>query len=253
MQDAIQEDRYAALKLGELAALVRQGHTEAFRPIVQRSNQRLFRVARAVLRNDADAEDALQEAYINAFRHIDDFRGNAELTTWLTRIVLNECYRRQRRAHVTVDLQELDSSDFGTQAPPISTNQTMDDPCRCTARAQLRELLEREVTALPDPFRVVFVLRDIEQCSVQETAEALDIPPATVKTRLFRARRLLRRTLGPQLSAGLGGTFPFLGTRCATLTDAVMDRVATLTDSGPQCRPGATPAPAVRLTPRPRC
>lgn len=229
---------YSSKSLAELAELTQQGQGEAFGYIVERCNQRLFRVARAVLKQDSDAEDALQDAYVNAFRCIDSFRGEAEVTAWLTRIVLNECYRRLRNPHPTVDIDQLDATESWARAQPFPPRHCMDDPCTCAARTQIRELIEQSVTALPDAFRVVFVLREIEQCSVQETAELLEIRPETVKTRLFRARRLLRHSLQGKLSSALADAFPFLGTRCTRLRDSVMARLAELPAAG-QPRPCA--------------
>lgn len=229
MLERAETDQYASRSLAELARLAQQGQREAFRHIVERCNQRLYRAARSVLKQDADAQDALQEAYVNAFRHIDSFRGDAELTTWLTRIVLNECYHHLRGTHAaTVDIEQLDTVEAQSPAHSFSPRHDMEDPCNSAARAQIRELIEQSVSALPEAFRAVFMLRDIEQCSVQETADALDIRPETVKTRLFRARRLLRHSLQAQLSSSLADAFPFLGTRCATLTERVMARLAAL-------------------------
>ncbi|HET8899187.1 MAG TPA: RNA polymerase sigma factor [Rhodanobacteraceae bacterium] len=216
---------YANASLNELATLARSGQREAFRHIIQRCNQRLFRVARAVLNDDNEAEDALQETYANAFRHIDQFRGEAELSTWLTRIALNECHRRLRARHPTVDIDTIEAIEETATILPFPPRFGMEDPANIAARGQYRGLIEHAVAALPEPFRLVFMLRDVEECSVEETAHALDIRPETVKTRLFRARRLLREALSEQLTASLGEAFPFLGTRCARLTDAVMARI----------------------------
>ncbi|MCK9537955.1 RNA polymerase sigma factor [Dokdonella sp.] len=218
---------FAGKTLAELAELTRRGETEAFRHIMQRCNQRLFRVARAVLTDDDEAQDALQDAYLNAFRHIDSFRGEAELTTWLTRIVLNECHRRLRSQRPTVDLEVLDGESGGAHVIAFPVRSGPDDPALCAARAQMRGLIEQAISTLPEPFRVVFVLRDIEECSIEETAAALGIRPETVKTRLFRARRQLRLALRDQLADASGEAFQFLGARCARLTDIVMQRLAS--------------------------
>lgn len=216
---------YANRSLTELAALVQQGHREAFRHIVRRCNQRLFRVARAVLNDDGEAEDALQDAYMSAYRHMGSYRGDAELSTWLTRIVLNECHRRLRSHHPTVDIDQIDPAQVGARVLAFPTRYGMDDPAQSASRSQMRELIEDAVSRLPDAFRTVFVLRDIEGCSVEETAALLGIRGGTVKTRLFRARRQLRKALREKVSLSLGEAFPFLGTRCAGLTDAVMQRL----------------------------
>lgn len=216
---------YTSKSLAELAVLAQQGQMEAFRHIVERCNQALFRAAVAVLRDDDDAQDAVQDAYISAYRHIDSFRGDASLLTWLRRIVLNNCYRRLQNRHPTLDIETVETLEDESQMQTLSGRHDMDDPARHTARAEIRERVELAVMKLPDAFRVVFMLRDVEQCSVLETAEALDIRPETVKTRLFRARRLLRQSLQAELSSALADAFPFLGTRCAGLTDRVMTQL----------------------------
>lgn len=225
MSQLEQAIEFTEQSLNELAVLVQRGHREAFRHIMQRCNQRLFRVARAVLNDDDEAEDALQESYINAYRHMDTFRGDAELTTWLTRIVLNECYRRLRKRRPTVGLDQVDIAQAASRVVDFPTRFGMDDPARNVTRMQMRELIEQAVTHLPEKFRMVFMLRDIEGCSTEETANILDIRAETVKTRLFRARRRLRKELHEHLTDSLDGTFSFLGPRCAHLTDAVMERL----------------------------
>lgn len=225
MLQAVQSIDFTGRSLNELAVLVQQGEREAFRHIVQRCNQRLFRVAYAVLNDNDEAEDALQEAYIHAFRRIETFRGTAQLTTWLTRIVLNECYGRIRKRHPTVGLEQLETAQVSASVINFPTRPAMNDPEKDVTRMQMRTHIERAVGHLPEKFRVVFMLRDVEGCSTEETAEILGVSAATVKTRLFRARRKLRKELHRQLSDSLDGTFAFLGTRCARLTDRVMRRL----------------------------
>lgn len=203
----------------------RAGQVDAFRQIMQRCNQRLFRVARAVLNDDAEAEDALQEAWVLGFRHLDQFRGESRLSSWLTRIVLNECYRRLRRRRTTVPVEALEAAQVSAQVIEFPARYGMEDPARGAARAQLRGLLEAAIDELPEDFRVVFIMRAIEQYSTQETAVALDIEPATVKTRLHRARQRLREALDEQVEASLDETYPFLGRRCGRMADAVIQRL----------------------------
>ncbi len=217
----------------ELAGRIRCGDADAFRILMQRHNQRLFRMARGVLRDPADAEDAVQDAYVLAFTRIGQFREDASLATWLGRIVLNEALRRvrQRKAMTGLPMTGLNEDGAtgttpgaevipfpGAQPPPTT-------PEEDAARAETRRLLERAIDALPDPFRVVFVLREIEQMSVEETASSLGIPPDTVKTRLHRARRLLGHSLRRQLAPDLAGVFPFAGARCARIVARVFDRL----------------------------
>lgn len=217
---------YAALDDNALARRVQDGDREAFRHIIKRCNQRLFRVARGVVHSDQEAEDVVQEAYVDAFEKIAGFRGEASLRTWLTRIVLNEAYGRLRQRHPSVGVEQIEAAQLergNVIAFPLGAVAT--DPPAVAAREQIRHLLEGAIDALPEPFRVVFILREIEECSVEETAKALDLRPETVKTRLFRARRLLRAALHDSLEATLADAFPFLGSRCERITEAVMARV----------------------------
>jgi RNA polymerase sigma-70 factor (ECF subfamily) len=210
-----------------LVALARGSEKAAFREIMQRHNRRLYRIARSVLRDDSEAEDVVQEAYLRAFAHLDRFRGEARLSTWLTRITLNEALGRLRQRRPFVDLAAVDSIDDQGEARVIffpSARQD-GDPEAAAARAEVQRLLERAVDWLPDPFRTVFVLRDIEEMSIEETASHLGLRPETVKTRLHRARRLLRQSLDKTLSSALTDVFPFAGARCARITQAVLERI----------------------------
>ena len=212
----------------ELAVRLRRGDAAAFRTLMQRYNQRLFRMARGVLGDSADAEDAVQEAYVLAFTHIDQFREAASLVTWLSRIVLNEAFRRLRQRK---DMTALDDGDDFSgkagiaQVLPFPGAQGPSTPEEDAARAEIRRVLERAIDNLPDMFRVVFVLREIEQMSVEETAACLAIQTDTVKTRLHRARRLLGRSLRQQLSPNLTGVFPFAGERCSRIVTRVLERL----------------------------
>jgi RNA polymerase sigma-70 factor (ECF subfamily) len=211
----------ASLAEPELVALARAGDRGAFRAIMTRCNQRLFRVARAVVRDEAEAEDVLQEAYARAFSAIAGFRGEAGIATWLTKIVLNEARGRLRRRRPTVELDQLDTAEVVAFPGPRSENPEAD-----AARAQIRRLLERAVDELPEPFRLVFVLREVEELSAEETALQLGLKVETVKTRLHRARRRLREALDAQLADVMVGAYPFLGSRCERITARVLDRLA---------------------------
>ena len=212
---------------GALVALALQRDEAAFRLIMQRHNRRLYRVARGVLGNDAEAEDVVQEAYVRAFTHLDAFRGEARLSTWLTRIALNEALGRIRDRRPTTDLKHLDAINEQGEARVIFLPSVRQDsnPEASAARAEVRRLLERAVDQLPPPFRSVFVMRDIEEMSVEETASQLGLRPETVKTRLHRARRLLRQALHETLASTLVDAFPFAGARCTRMTEAVLDRL----------------------------
>ena len=199
----------------------------ALRLIMERHNRQLYRIARSVLGDDAEAEDVVQEAYFRAFTHLDGFRGEARLATWLTRIALNEALERLRKRRPSVELKHIDTIDEQGEARVIylPSARQEGDPEAAAARAEVRRLIERAVDQLPDAFRVVFVLRDIEEMSVEATASHLGLRPETVKTRLHRARRLLRQSLDQTLSNALTDAFPFAGARCARITQAVLDRL----------------------------
>lgn len=214
---------YAALDDHALVALVRNGEREAFRHIMQRCNQRLFRVARAVIGEDSEAEDVLQESYMRAYHKLDSFRGDSTLLTWLTTIVLNEARGRLRKRRTMVGLEQVDAaSDDTHQIIQFPSKFGSEDPAASAARAEIRHLLEHAIDQLPPAFRIVYMMREVEECSAEETATQLGIKAETVKTRLHRARRLLRAALRDRLATTMVEAFPFMGERCARVTDAVM-------------------------------
>jgi RNA polymerase sigma factor (sigma-70 family) len=203
------------------AALVQraqQRDAAAFWLIIKRHNQRLYRVARAVLDDETEAQDVLQETYIHVFMHLSEFRAEARISTWLTRITLNEALGRRRQRRPTVDVKAI-------KAMPVPFSAHELDPEEATALAEIRRLLERAVDGLPEHFRIVFVMRDVEEMSTEETALLLDLRPQTVKTRLHRARRLLRATLQDKLATVFTDTFPFAGAPCDRLAQSVLDRL----------------------------
>ncbi|MFU0505893.1 RNA polymerase sigma factor [Pseudaminobacter sp. NGMCC 1.201702] len=232
MQLAVSTNRFDLAAVGEetLVDLARQGDEGAIRALIKRHNQLLFRVARGIVRNDAEAEDVVQETYVRAFTHLETFRGEAKLSTWLTRIALNEALARVRRRRHLVELSELDTANgmnegrlimFPSSVMPAS-------PETEAARGHIRQVLEETVDKLPDPFRMVFILRDVEGLSTEETAIHLSIKPETVKTRLHRARKLMRAALEESLSAAFGDLFPFDGARCTHVADRVVERLRQL-------------------------
>jgi RNA polymerase sigma-70 factor, ECF subfamily len=215
-----------ALGDAELVRLVLQRNGAAFRIIVQRHNQRLYRIARSLVQDDSEAEDVVQETYVRAFGSLGQFRNDASLATWLTRITLNEALGRLRRRRAMVDLKVLDAE------PACPSNivsfplmPATPDPEHAAAQRQIRHLIERAIDDLPEAFRVVFVMRDVEDLSTEETAALLGLPPATVKTRLHRARRELRCALDEQLASTLTEAFPFNGKRCQDTADKVLQRL----------------------------
>ena len=192
----------------------------AFRTIIKTHNQRLYRIARGVVRNDSEAEDIVQEAYVRAFAHLESFRGDASLATWLSRIVINEALGRLRKRRRTAAMPE--NPEARIIRFPLNPS---DDPERTMAQRQILALVERATDSLPDIYRMVFVARVIEGLSIEETSELLGVRPETVKTRLHRARALLRKALDDQIGPVLLDAFPFAGPRCERLTAAVMKRL----------------------------
>ena len=213
-----------------LARLAAQGDQDAFARIMRRYNQRLYRLAVSVMGDASEAEDVLQESYVRAFYAFATYSGAGSLGAWLGRIVRNEAIDRvrsrdSRRSHVTI---EAELGDPGQQPVVEETNVMTDvviDPEALAANAELRRLLERAIQRLPEQFRTAFVLREVEGRSVEETAEYLSIPPATVKTRDHRARNLLRGYLSENIDATIPQTFPFLGARCDRIVERVLVRL----------------------------
>jgi RNA polymerase sigma-70 factor (ECF subfamily) len=213
----------------ELVARALRRDEAAVRAIVQRHNRRLYRLARSIVRNDAEAEDVLQEAYLRAFANLATFRGESGLGTWLGRVVINEALGRLRRERPTVELTASAGAGAGHspahgEVIPFPGEQI--DPERIMAQRQIHSLLERAIDELPDAFRTVLVARVIEDMSVEETAALLGLQPETVKTRLHRARKLVRSALEQQIGSALTETFPFAGRRCERMADAVVARLA---------------------------
>ena len=215
----------------ELARRIAQHDEHAFEVVMRRHNRLLYRLARSILNDDAEAEDAVQECYLAAFRNIDGFRGAARVSTWLARIVINEAYarlrKRSRRAVImTIEGIRREGETFESpQEHEYAASAAADQPETAAMRAELRGLLERHITALPEQFRTVFVLRDVEEMSVEETAACLDIPAATVRTRAFRARALLRSALSRDLDAATVDAFGFAGDRCDRIVARVLEQI----------------------------
>lgn len=212
---------YSRLSEPELVRRAKAGEPDAFRAIMQHCNQRLFRTARAVLRDEIEAEDVVQEVYVRAFSKLADFRGDSAILTWLTRITLNEARERLRRRKPTVAVDTLENRETAQVIMlPSAANPEAD-----VARSEIRRILEEAVDDLPDNFRIVFVMRDVDDCSIEETAQALGLNPNTVKTRLHRARGMLRQALDAKLASAVTEAFPFLGARCQRISDRVMERL----------------------------
>jgi len=222
---ALHAQRHDRPDESDLVRRAARGEEGAVRTIMQTHNRRLYRVARSIVCDGAEAEDVLQEAYLHAFQSLSRFRGEASLATWLTRIVLNESLQRVRR-HTDLPVSRIELPEqSASQVIPFPSSGTVADPERAMAQRQLCQLVERAIDELPQDFRTVLVARVVEGMSVDETAALLGIRPETVKTRLHRARRLLRVTLADHIGPLFSDVFPFEGQRCARITDAVVKRL----------------------------
>ncbi len=211
----------------EIARRIAAGDRDAFRLLMRRHNQTLYRTARSILKDDAEAEDAVQEAYLLAYRAMDGFRGDAKLSTWLVRIVANEAIGRLRKRIRRAEVIPLNDA---AEQDALSADVAADDawsaqPERQASRLQTRHLLEARIDQLPDAFRAVFVLRAVEELTVEETAAALAIPEATVRSRFFRARSLLRESLARDADVALEDAFAFAGERCDRIVAGVLARL----------------------------
>jgi RNA polymerase sigma-70 factor (ECF subfamily) len=213
----------------ELVRRIARHDESAFDVLMRRHNGALYRVARSILSNDADAQDALQEAYIAAYLHVAAFRGDSKVLTWLTRIVVNQALARRRsraRDRSVVPITERGDASAGEGLEALADAAAT--PESETIRGDIRRLLERKIDALPVAYRTVFMLREVGDLSAEETAACLSIPEATVRTRLFRARGLLRESLARDLDLATGDVFEFGGERCNRVVAQVLARCRTL-------------------------
>lgn len=207
-----------------VARRIAQGDSSAFELLMRRYNRRLYRLARAALREDAEAQDALQDAYLCAYRSMGQYRGEAALSTWLSRLVLNECNARRRRSLRRENIVSIVNTDPNMGAF-TKVPDTGESPDRHTAREQMRTVLERKVGELPETLRVVFVLRSIEELSVEEIADTLCISPDTVRNRYFRAKGLLRESVAQEIDLAQGDIFEFGGACCDRIVATVLARL----------------------------
>ena len=214
----------------EVVRRVRAGETGLFEVVMRRYNQRLYRVARAILRDDAEAEDVMQQAYVNAYMHLDQFAHRATFSTWLTKIAVHEALARARRRgrFDETDAIHEDGDTMGALKSPGP------DPERQAFAGELHTLLESAIEALPEHYRAVFVMREVEGMSTAESAECLDITEETAKTRLHRARMLLRDDLYQRAGIESGAAFPFQAPRCDRVVAAVLDRIEANSPVGPE-------------------
>jgi RNA polymerase sigma-70 factor (ECF subfamily) len=193
---------------------------------MRQCNRKLFRVARGILGNDAEAEDAVQEAYVIAYMKLGLFRGESRLSTWLTRVVINEALGRLRKRKTESVVVPFSGHDEREPAEHAAVADEKASPEEATLRAEMRVLIEHKIDELPVAFRTVFMMREVEEMSVDETAECLGIPAATVRTRLFRARGLLREALAREIDVSTPEVFAFAGQRCDRIVAAVLARIA---------------------------
>jgi RNA polymerase sigma-70 factor (ECF subfamily) len=209
----------------ELVRRARIRDEAAIRTIMQTNNRRLYRIARGILRNDGEAEDVVQETYVRAFTRLDSFRGDSSLATWLSRIAMNEALGRLRRQRPSVDWTTLEPGTLNAQIIQFPVSATSDDPEKSMAQREIQHVVEQAIDELPEAFRIVFITRVIEGMNVEETAEILDLKPETVKTRLHRARTMLRTSVEKKIGPVVMEAFPFAGKRCERLTNAVLARL----------------------------
>jgi RNA polymerase sigma-70 factor, ECF subfamily len=208
----------------EIVRRVVAGDSALFEVLMRRHNQRLYRVARAILRDEAEAEDVMQQAYVNAYVHLDQFADRARFSTWLTRIATYEALARLRRRGRFTEIEGMsesarDGDVLATQGP---------NPEREAYLGELRTTLEGSVDALPEAYRSVFVLRDVEGLSTAETAECLELTQDVVKTRLVRARAQLRRSIWERAGLASRDLFPFHAPRCNKVVAAVLAQLGLL-------------------------
>jgi len=200
----------------------------AVRDIIKANNRRLYRLARGILRNDGEAEDVVQETYVRAFTRLNDFRGESSLSTWLSRIAMNEALGRLRREKPGVEISSLPQGALEAQIIQFPLMSATDDPEKSMAQREIQHVVEGAIDELPEPFRIVFITRVLEGMNVEETAEILDLKPETVKTRLHRARAMLRENVEKKIGPVVMEAFPFAGRRCDRLTEAVLKRLGYL-------------------------
>ncbi len=199
--------------------------SRAFAEVMRKHNRMLFRTARAILHDDAEAEDALQEAYVQAFRSMDTFRAEAKLSTWLARIVANEALMRLRKSTRRAEIVPIQPAASAQEIEHVMDTDTDNAPDAAAERRQMRRVLESQIDALPDTYRAVFMLRAVEELSVEETSAVLGLPPATVRTRFFRARSMLRESLAQKMDLACEDAFSFAGARCDRIVATVLARL----------------------------
>lgn len=208
----------------EVVRRILRGETELFELIMRRYNQRLYRVSRAILRDDAEAEDVMQDAYVRAYEHLGQFAGRAKFSTWLTRITIHEALARSQRRKRTEQFSANDSH-AGIQSGEVNVATEALNPEEQVSASELRGALEAAILSVPEQYRLVLMMRDVEQLNTQETAAALDLTEENVKVRLHRARAMVRKNLFTRAGADAPAAFGFMGQRCDQVVARVMARV----------------------------
>ena len=214
----------------EVVRRVLAGETALFEILMRRYNQRLYRVSRAILREDGEAEDVMQDAYVRAYEHLDQFAGRAAFSTWLTRIAIHEALARKRRRGRVEELDAMPSN--GDSLPMLKSSAP--SPEADTAQAETRRLLQDAIEALPESYRTIVVLREVEEMTVAETADTLGVSEAVVKTRLHRAHAMLRKDLYVRAQGRAPDLYQFHAVRCDRVVKAVFERINNLPRSGEQ-------------------
>ncbi len=225
MEQAASAEQSTAALERSMASNIAAGDASAFEDMMRQYNRRLYRLARATLKDRTEAQDALQDAYICAYRSMASFRGDASLGTWLSRLVLNECFARMRRTVRRENVVPMVSASRHAESTDMIVDETA-APDRAAGRVQIRELLERKVDELPENYRTVFVLRSVEELTVDETAASLGIPEETVRSRHFRAKGLLRESLARELDLAEPDLFEFGGAHCDRVVTQVLALLA---------------------------
>ncbi len=220
-------DNCSAASDMDVVKRILDGDVNSLELIMRRYNQRLYRIARGVVRNDMDAEDVVQDAYLRAYENMAQFQAKGPLFVWLAKITMNEALGHLRRAGVAGNGISFDDPEHAEEANHMADMTIgLPTPEQNAARGELRRLLESAIDTLPDAYRMVFIFRGVEEMSVEDTATCLEIAPATVKTRYHRARRLLQRQLADLVDSNAAGVFSFDGTRCDRIVSGVFRRLA---------------------------
>ncbi len=225
MSTAVNEVNADALSDEEVVKHVLSGEIMLFEVLMRRYNRRLYRAARSILGDDSEAEDVIQDAYVRAYEHLNQFSGQAKFSTWLTKIAVHEALARHRRRRRFVEIDSTPETERNSMSILISKTQ---NPEQQALARELNAVLESAVDALPEVYRSVFILRAVEEMNTIETAECLDISEEAVKTRLHRARALLREELYSRIGIATAGAFQFAGPRCDRVVSAVFDRIRSL-------------------------